>query len=179
MAALVSRLVPFRSCRAGGTDASSEVDHAQGEGSSKVTLCTKAFGSPDRSKLLAGPQQRRQLLAAGSGCWAGLAPARGPGRRRAGSPAIPVGNQHAGPGCATPDFPRIHQELRSHRHLTLALLWQEYKETHPGGYQYSRFCELYRAWAKKLDVVLRQEHRAGDKLYVDHAGPTVAGYFGK
>ena len=77
-------------------------------------------------------------------------------------------------GAPPPDFPRIHQELRSHRHLTLALLWQEYKETHPGGYQYSRFCELYRAWAKKLDVVLRQEHRAGDKLYVDHAGPTVA-----
>jgi transposase len=77
-------------------------------------------------------------------------------------------------GTPPPDFPRIHQELRRHRHLTLALLWQEYREAHPGGYQYSRFCELYRAWAKRLDVVLRQEHRAGDKIYVDHAGPTVA-----
>jgi transposase len=58
--------------------------------------------------------------------------------------------------------------------LTLSLLWQEYKETHPEGYQYSRFCQLYRDWAEKLDTVLRQEHRAGEKLYVDHAGPTVA-----
>ena len=77
-------------------------------------------------------------------------------------------------GAPLPDFPRIHEELRNHRHLTLSLLWQEYKETHPEGYQYSRFCQLYRDWEKRLDVVLRQEHRAGEKLYVDHAGPTVA-----
>ncbi len=72
-----------------------------------------------------------------------------------------------------PDFRRIHEELRSHRHLTLSLLWQEYKENHTDGYQYSRFCQLYREWEKKLDVIMRQEHRAGDKMYVDHAGPTV------
>jgi len=76
-------------------------------------------------------------------------------------------------GVPLPDFQRIYQELRSHRHLTLSLLWQEYKENHGTGYQYSRFCQLYRDWAKKLDVVMRQEHRAGDKTYVDHAGPTV------
>lgn len=35
-------------------------------------------------------------------------------------------------------------------------------------------CQLYRDWESKLDVVLRQEHRAGEKMYVDHAGPTVA-----
>jgi transposase len=72
-----------------------------------------------------------------------------------------------------PDFPTIHAELRRHRHLTLQLLWQEYKENNPDGYQYSRFCELYNRWAHKLDVVLRQEHRAGERLFVDHAGPTV------
>jgi transposase len=77
-------------------------------------------------------------------------------------------------GAPLPDFRRIHEELRSKRHVTVSLLWQEYKENHPDGFQYSRFSELYRGWAKKLDVVLRQEHRAGDKLYVDHAGPTVA-----
>lgn len=76
-------------------------------------------------------------------------------------------------GAPIPDFPRIHQELRSHRHLTLSLLWQEYKEDHPEGYQYSRFCQLYRDWEAKLDVVLRREHRGGEKIYVDHAGPTV------
>jgi transposase len=76
-------------------------------------------------------------------------------------------------GAPIPDFARIHQELRSHRHLTLSLLWQEYKENHPEGYQYSRFCQLYRDWEAKLDVVLRREHHGGEKIYVDHAGPTV------
>jgi transposase len=76
-------------------------------------------------------------------------------------------------GAPLPDFRRIHLELRAHRHLTLALLWDEYKGTYQDGYQYSRFCQLYRAWEKKIDVVMRQEHRAGDKTYVDHAGPTV------
>ena len=57
--------------------------------------------------------------------------------------------------------------------MTLSLLWQEYKETHPEGLQYSRFCEQYRAWAGKLDLVMRQEHRAGEKLFVDYAGQTV------
>ncbi len=30
-----------------------------------------------------------------------------------------------------PDFEWIHQELRRHKHLTLQLLWMEYKESHP------------------------------------------------
>jgi transposase len=41
------------------------------------------------------------------------------------------------------------------------------------GYGYSRFCDLYHEWAGKLDVVLRQEHRAGEKLFVDYAGAKV------
>jgi len=72
-----------------------------------------------------------------------------------------------------PDFAAMHAELLRHKHLTLELLWQEYKEAHPDGYQYSWFCERYRRWARKLDVVLRQEYRAGEKMFVDHAGPTV------
>lgn len=72
-----------------------------------------------------------------------------------------------------PDFKLIHNELRSHKSVTMQLLWQEYKEASPGGYQYSQFCDLYRRWAKKLDVVLRQPHRAGEKLFVDYAGQTV------
>ena len=39
--------------------------------------------------------------------------------------------------------------------------------------QYSRFCEQYREWAGKLDLVMRQEHRAGEKLFIDSAGQTV------
>lgn len=72
-----------------------------------------------------------------------------------------------------PNFAEIHKELQSHKHVTLQLVWQEYKETNSDGYQYSQFCELYRRWAKKADLVLRQTHRAGEKLFVDYAGQTV------
>ena len=47
----------------------------------------------------------------------------------------------------------------------------EYREAHPNGYQYSRFCERYREWRGRLDVVMRQVHRAGEKAFVDYAGP--------
>ena len=73
----------------------------------------------------------------------------------------------------TPDFSEVHRELKTRKHVTLDLLWQEYKELYPDGYQYSWFCRNYRAWSGKLDVVLRQEHRAGEKLFVDYAGQTV------
>ena len=72
-----------------------------------------------------------------------------------------------------PDWLAIHDELRGNKHVTLQLLWQEHKLSNPDGYSYSRFCELYQEWSAKLDVVLRQEHRAGEKLFVDYAGATV------
>ena len=71
-----------------------------------------------------------------------------------------------------PDWSEVHRELRR-KSVTLSLLWQEYKETHPEGLQYSWFCDQYRAWAGKLDLVMRQDHRAGEKLFVDYAGQTV------
>ena len=74
---------------------------------------------------------------------------------------------------AAPNWPAIHEDLGSRKHVTLQLVWQEYKQSNPDGYQYSRFCWLYQQWAGKLDLVLRQEHRAGEKLFVDYAGDTV------
>ena len=71
-----------------------------------------------------------------------------------------------------PDWAHVHRELRR-KGVTLTLLWHEYKAAHPEGFQYSWFCDQYRAWAGKLDVVMRQEHRAGEKLFVDYAGQTV------
>ncbi len=56
-----------------------------------------------------------------------------------------------------PDFAEVHQELKSRKHVTLNLLWQEYKERHPEGYQYSWFCEHYRNWTGKLDLVVPHE----------------------
>ena len=53
------------------------------------------------------------------------------------------------------------------------LLWEEYRETHPEGYGYSRFCELYQRWNRNRNVVLRHDHKAGEKMFVDWAGDTV------
>lgn len=72
-----------------------------------------------------------------------------------------------------PEWRRIYEELSSHKGVTLQLLWLEYRENHPDGYGYSRFCELYRAWRDQLDVVLRQTYRAGEKCFVDYAGVPV------
>jgi len=62
-----------------------------------------------------------------------------------------------------PDFPSLHEQLHQHPHLTLQLAWEEYRQVHPEGYGYSRFCELYGRWRRKQDVVLRQEHKPGEK----------------
>src|ERR1700722_7195346 len=60
-----------------------------------------------------------------------------------------------------PDFALLHEELQAHPHLTLQLWWEEYHQNHPDGYSYTRLCELYQRWRRHLDVVLRQEHKAG------------------
>ncbi len=72
----------------------------------------------------------------------------------------------------TPDWKYIHRELRR-KGVTLALLWEEFKTEHPTGIHYSQFCDLYRRFAKSVDVTMRQVHRAGEKVFVDYAGQTV------
>lgn len=74
-----------------------------------------------------------------------------------------------------PDWDKVHKELKR-PHVTLMLLWLEYKETHPDGYAYSQFAELYRRWKRHIDVVMHHEHRAGEKLFVDFPGDTIAIY---
>lgn len=73
---------------------------------------------------------------------------------------------------AVPDWATVHRELRR-KGVTLFLLWQEYKATEPQGFQYSWFCDTYRVWLGRRDLVMRQVHRAGEKLFVDFCGPTV------
>lgn len=72
----------------------------------------------------------------------------------------------------TPDWAQINRELRR-KGVTLFLLWQEYKAEHPEGFLYSWYCDRYREWAGKLDAVMRQEHLAGEKCFVDYAGHTM------
>ena len=84
-------------------------------------------------------------------------------------PALPA----AGTDRPVPDWAEVQRELRR-KGVTLQLLWLEYKAVEPNtAYQYTQFCEHYRRWRKRLDPVLRQEHRAGEKVFVDYAGQTV------
>jgi transposase len=76
------------------------------------------------------------------------------------------------PSRPLPDWELVHAEL-ARKHVTLRLLWEEYKAEHPEGYQYSQFCERYRRWARKLSVWMRQEHRGGEKLFVDFSGDGI------
>ncbi len=71
-----------------------------------------------------------------------------------------------------PDWNYVHKELKK-KSVTLFLLWQEYKETYPDGYEYSWFCRNYKEWSGKIDVTMRFNHKAGEKLFVDYAGQTV------
>jgi len=82
------------------------------------------------------------------------------------SPSVPSSTR------PLPDFSDIHEELKR-KGVTLLLLWQEYKARHPDGYQYTRFCNRYRKWKGQLDLPMRFNHKAGEKLFVDYCGPTL------
>ena len=73
---------------------------------------------------------------------------------------------------AEPDWPTVHRELKR-KHVTLVIVWDEYIAANPGGYSYSRFCELYRGFESKLSPTMRQTHAAGERLFVDYAGDGV------
>jgi transposase len=73
-----------------------------------------------------------------------------------------------------PDFANIHEQLKE-KGVTRLLLWEEYRAAHPDeSYGYSQFCFHYQQWQSHLKLVMRQTHRAGEKLFVDYAGPTVS-----
>ena len=72
----------------------------------------------------------------------------------------------------TPDWQLIHRELKR-KGVTLRLLWEEYKETHSDGYQYTQFTVKYKQWLGVKKLSMRQIHKAGEKLFVDYAGQTV------
>ncbi len=71
-----------------------------------------------------------------------------------------------------PNWAAVHRQV-GRSGVTLDLLWQEYRECHPDGYQYRGFCEHYRAVAGALPVTLRQSHAPGERLFVDYSGQTV------
>lgn len=73
------------------------------------------------------------------------------------------------PSRPRPDPETIHAELRRDG-VTLRLLHEEYLQSHPTGYGYTKYVELYNAWVAKQKVTMRQVHKVGDKLFVDYAG---------
>jgi transposase len=70
------------------------------------------------------------------------------------------------------DWVKVHEELKR-RGVTLLLLWQEYRAGDRAGYGYSRFCDLYGEWRRRVSATMRQTHAAGEKLFVDFAGDTI------
>ena len=71
-----------------------------------------------------------------------------------------------------PDWSALAVELKKPA-VTLQILWEEYRAIHPDGYGYSRFCELFRSFEQRLSPTMRQEHVAGDKVFVDYSGKTL------
>jgi transposase len=79
-------------------------------------------------------------------------------------PSVASASERAMPDCAY-----IHVERRK-TGVTLELLHLEYLEKHPNGFRYTQFCERYREWLNKRHLTMRQEHRAGEKFFVDYSG---------
>ena len=72
-----------------------------------------------------------------------------------------------------PDWAEVHRELKP-KGMTKSLLWQEYTQQYPNRcYSYSQYCDRYLHWLKKQKRSMRQQHKAGEKLFVDYAGKTM------
>lgn len=71
-----------------------------------------------------------------------------------------------------PDWAALARELKRPG-VTMTILWEEYREAHPEGYGYSRFCDLLRGFERRLTPVMRQHHAAGEKAFVDYSGKKI------
>ena len=71
-----------------------------------------------------------------------------------------------------PDWAALVREMKRPG-VNLSILWEEYDAAHPEAYRYSRFCELYRAFERRLSPTMRQSHVAGQKAFVDYSGKKV------
>lgn len=69
-------------------------------------------------------------------------------------------------------FPYMERQLKKVG-ITKQQMWEEYYRKHPDGLKVSQFCNLYRAWSKKVNPVMHMNHKAGDKLFIDYAGKTL------
>jgi transposase len=72
-----------------------------------------------------------------------------------------------------PDWAALAREMKRPG-VNLMILWEEYRAAHKEGYGYSRFCDLFREFERRMSPVMRQHHVAGDKLFVDYSGKKIA-----
>jgi transposase len=131
----------------GGIDSRRQIARAVGCGKSAVSDCLRRAGLSAWAQIaeLDELELARKLYRSAGGSTPKRAPAR-----------------------PLPDWARVREEpARRDHQVTLALVWEEYKAEHPDGCQYSQFAELYRRFEKRLSVLLRQPHRAGEKCFVD------------
>jgi len=76
-------------------------------------------------------------------------------------------------GFMTPEWPEVQIELRR-KGVTKQLLWEEYCQAHPhNAYSYSQYCHHFQVWLSHQRRSMRQVHKAGEKTFIDYAGPTV------
>ena len=66
-------------------------------------------------------------------------------------------------------FAYVETELKK-TGVTRQLLWLEYKEQYPDGYNYSQYCYYLNEFLRHKEVVMHLEHTAGEKIMVDFAG---------
>jgi transposase len=66
-------------------------------------------------------------------------------------------------------FAAMVQELKK-KGMTLEWLWNQYREEHPEGYQYSQFCRHFQRWSAAGELWMHQEYKAGERMFSDWAG---------
>jgi transposase len=71
-----------------------------------------------------------------------------------------------------PDWRAVHGELKK-KHVTLRLVWLEWREDNPDGWGYSQFCWHYGQWLAGQDVVMRLSYPGGERMFVDFSGDTA------
>jgi transposase len=71
-----------------------------------------------------------------------------------------------------PDWAAVARELKRPG-VNLMVLWEEYRAVHADGYAYSRYCQLFREFERRLSPSMRQTHVAGDKAFVDFSGKKI------
>lgn len=70
-------------------------------------------------------------------------------------------------------FPGFDKALKR-KGVTRLLLWQDYRKQYPEGVGISQFRHYFALWKDQTSPVMRMDHKAGDKMYVDFAGQKLS-----